>query len=308
MFLAFTRWRASITRTDSSGGGVVIGVSPPAHLAQWFEAAALTYYGAAGSQVPGGVVFTGARRAYQFGLISPTGAVLVGLCPRLVYGDAAVAQGIWRGVLLAARAAASNDQHNVVIACPTYAAAVAVRGAARRLGVTARVRDTATSGAVEFATEDFETMLAEAGVSATTTGEAIAELSGASGAPTRAAHQAARRKTPSTRPGNRHSLAQVNQARAVETSARRRAELLWAIEVLGEHAIAAHLLATARLCLDNPDLSIAGLAEQAPWDTNKDTIAGQLRRLIATAKKATHHHDTYTGPAAELTVPEAVAL
>ena len=180
MFLAFTRWRASITRADSSGGGVVIGVSPPAHLAQWFSAAALAYYGAAGSQVPGGVVFTGARRAYQFGLISPTGAVLVGLCPRLVYGDAAVAQGIWRGVLLAARAAASNDQHNVVIACPTYAAAVAVRGAARRLGVTAGVRDTATagvrdtatSGAVEFATEDFETMLAEAGVSATTTGEA----------------------------------------------------------------------------------------------------------------------------------------
>ncbi|UQX10731.1 DNA-binding protein WhiA [Candidatus Mycobacterium methanotrophicum] len=211
-----------------------------------------------------GVSGDGESLARRAGLLDAHGRLVRGLPAQLVGGQIA-AEAVWRGAFLAC---GSLDERAIRLDCPTPEAALALVGAARRLGVRARARD---AGGVDRVTvrgrEHIALLLARIGA-----GETVRALQ------QRWAVRGARPRQPG-------EFAGANQARATQAAADTAARARRALEILGDGA-PAQLVQAARLRIEHQQVPLGQLGRLADPPLSKDTISGQLRRLLALADRA----------------------
>lgn len=208
----------------------------------------------------------GESLARQVGLVRPDGRRVSGLPVQVVAGATCDCEAAWRGAFLAAGSLTPAGRSMVLeIACPGFETALALAGAARRLGVPAKTREVRGADRVTIRGCDaIVAMLTRMG-----------------------AHQAAlaceappRPSAPSLRAAA--NMESANQRRCEEAAETARARALRALEILGQDA-PEHLLAAGELRVRYRLISLTLLAQAADPPLSKDALAGRIRRLIAKA-------------------------
>ncbi|HUR51723.1 MAG TPA: DNA-binding protein WhiA [Mycobacteriales bacterium] len=220
--------------------------------------------------------------ARQTGLIDGHGRPVRGLPPAVVSGGTCDAAAAWRGAFLAHGSLTEPGRSSSLeVSCPGPEAALALVGAARRLGVQAKARE--VRGVDRVVVRD---------------GDAIAVLLTRLGA-----HEALmawedrrmRREVRAT--ANRlANFDDANLRRSARAAVAAGARVARALEILGEDA-PEHLLSAGRLRLEHSNASLEELGALADPPMTKDAVAGRIRRLLAMADKR----------AADLGVPDTEA-
>lgn len=220
--------------------------------------------------------------ARQTGLVDGNGRPVRGLPPAVVSGGTCDAAAAWRGAFLAHGSLTEPGRSSSLeISCPGPEAALALVGAARRLGVQAKARE--VRGVDRVVIRD---------------GDAIAVLLTRLGA-----HQALlawedrrmRREVRAT--ANRlANFDDANLRRSARAAVASGARVERAFEILGPD-VPDHLRQAGELRLAHKQSSLEELGQIADPPLTKDAVAGRIRRLLATADKR----------AAELGVPDTEA-
>lgn len=207
------------------------------------------------------------------GLIDRAGRPIRGLSPRLVSGDLGVAKATWRGAFMARGSLSQPGRSgSLEVTCPGPEAALALVGAARRLGVSAKSRQ--VRGQDRVVVRD---------------GEQISQLLTAMGALRAQEIWEKNRETNQVR-GSVNRLANFDDAnlrRSARAAVAAGARVRRAFEILGED-IPAHLLQAGKLRLQHKEASLEELGQRADPPLTKDAVAGRIRRLLAMADKAAH--------------------
>jgi len=208
--------------------------------------------------------------ARQVGLIDGHGRPVRGLPPAVVSGGLCDAAAAWRGAFLAHGSLTEPGRSSSLeISCPGPEAALALVGAARRLGVQAKARE--VRGVDRVVVRD---------------GDAIAVLLTRLGA-----HEALiawedrrmRREVRAT--ANRlANFDDANLRRSARAAVAAGARVQRALEILGDEA-PDHLLAAGRLRMEHANASLEELGALADPPMTKDAVAGRIRRLLAMADK-----------------------
>lgn len=216
------------------------------------------------------IVSGGESLARQTGLLDQRGRPVRGLPPHIVSGSEPDIEACWRGALLVSGSLADPARSAALeVACPGPEAALALVGAARRLGVAAKSRE--VRGADRVVIRD---------------ADAILEMLTIVGAPTIGAQWRTLRaerelRAPSSRLANFDDANQRRSARAAVTAA---ARVSRALEILGDQA-PDHLAAAGRLRIKHGDVSLEELGALSDPPLTKDAIAGRIRRLLSIADK-----------------------
>lgn len=213
----------------------------------------------------------GAVLARQVGLVDPAGRWVRGL-PMWLVGGQRAPEAVWRGAFLASGRLGARGR-SCEVGCPSVEAAVALVGAARRLGVRAKARQAGGVDSVTVAGADVVTLLARMGAH-----NASAELG-------RQHARSAVRRT-----GN---FSAANQARSAQAAADTAAQARRALDILGDTA-PQHLVAAAMLRIEHPDAPLQQLGRLADPPVSKDTISGQIRRLLRLAERRLVEHQAET--------------
>lgn len=217
------------------------------------------------------VVENAATLARLTGLIDRAGRPVRGLSPRLVSGALEVSKATWRGAFMARGSLTQPGRSgSLEITCPGPEAALALVGAARRLGVNAKSRQ--VRGLDRVVVRD---------------GEQISKLLEVMGASRAQAVWDKNRQTNQVR-GSVNRLANFDDAnlrRSARAAVAAGARVRRAFEILGED-IPAHLLQAGRLRLQYKEASLEELGQKANPPLTKDAVAGRIRRLLAMADKA----------------------
>lgn len=212
----------------------------------------------------------GAVLARQTGLLDARGRPVRGMPPAVVGGSAVDAAAAWRGAFLARGTLTEPGRSSALeLSCPGPEVALAMVGAARRLGVPSKARE--ARGTDRVVLRD---------------GDAISALLTKMGA-----HQTvlsweekrARREVRATA----HRLANFDDAnlrRSARAAVAAGQRVERALEILGDDA-PEHLRAAGRLRLEHRQASLEELGQQADPPLTKDAIAGRIRRLLAMADK-----------------------
>lgn len=221
------------------------------------------------------------------GLLGGSGAVRGLPPPLVVLGTAPQAAAVWRAVLLTADSritCTAKRGPSLVVSCPNAVLALALAGAARRVGVRARTA----------VLHDHDRVL----VSGT---DNIAALLNALGIPD-AAHRCEQRLLAAAdEDAATHPLRTNNHNRTVTAGRRGAAHAQRALDILGE-SIRPDLREIAELRIADPHATLTEIGARCDPPLNKNTAVGRLRRLLATADRHAHHHSvpdtrTSTGPA-----------
>ncbi len=208
------------------------------------------------------------------GLVDQAGRRVRGLPPVVVSGGDCDAVAAWRGAFLAkGLLSESGGSCSMEVAVPGPEAALALVGAARRLGVPAASRQ--VRGAERVAVRDSDAITALLG-----------QL-GASAGVLAWQQRQLRRQVPSSTIA---SLETANQRRIAHAAATGVARVQAAMGLLQDEA-PEHLLAAGRLRLEHPQASLEELGAFADPPMTKDAVAGRLRRLLSHADR----HVTVTG-------------
>ncbi len=208
------------------------------------------------------------------GLVDQAGRRVRGLPPVVVSGGDCDAAAAWRGAFLAkGLLSESGGSCSLEVAVPGPEAALALVGAARRLGVPAGSRQ--VRGAERVAVRDSDAITALLG-----------QL-GASAGVLAWQQRQLRRQVPSSTIA---SFETANQRRIAHAAATGVARVQAAMGLLHDEA-PEHLLAAGRLRLEHPQASLEELGAFADPPMTKDAVAGRLRRLLAVADR----HATVTG-------------
>ncbi|NCD18663.1 MAG: DNA-binding protein WhiA [Actinobacteria bacterium] len=217
------------------------------------------------------VVQDGAGLARQAGLIDNRGRPVRGLPPQIVAASLGDAAAAWRGAFLAHGSLTEPGRSGALeVTCPGPEAALALVGAARRMGVPAKARE--VRGVDRVVVRD---------------GEAIAALLIRMGAMDTVLVWEERRLRREVR-GNANRLANFDDAnlrRSARAAVAAGARVERAMEILGEENIPDHLLEAGRLRLANKSASLEELGQLSDPALTKDAVAGRIRRLLAMADK-----------------------
>jgi DNA-binding protein WhiA len=208
--------------------------------------------------------------ARQTGLIDSSGRPVHGLPPVVVSGRLDVCEAAWRGALLAHGSLTEPGRSCALeVTAPGPEAALALVGAARRLGIVAKARE--VRGVDRVVIRD---------------GDAISGLLTRLGA-----HQAVisweerrmRREVRAT--ANRlANFDDANLRRSAAAAVAASARVSRAFEILGED-LPEHLAEAGRLRISHGQASLEELGSLADPPMTKDAIAGRIRRLLAMADK-----------------------
>ena len=220
------------------------------------------------------VVRDGESLARQTGLLDRLGRPVRGLPPHVVSGGVCDAEAAWRGAFLAHGSLTdSGPAPALEITSPGPEAALALIGAARRLGVTAKTRQ--IRGVDQVVVRDEDT---------------IVGLLTRLGAPRSALawHQHRLRRPVRTTINQPATFADANQRRIAQAAAEMVARVQRALEMLGED-IPEHLLVAGRLRVQHHQASLAELGQLADPPMTKDAIAGRIRRLLVLSNNHAHH-------------------
>lgn len=224
----------------------------------------------------------GEALARQTGLVDGRGRPVRGLPPKVVGGRVCDAEAAWRGAFLAHGSLTEPGRSSSLeITCPGPESALALVGAARRLGLSAKARE--VRGVDRVVLRD---------------GDAIAAMLtrlGAHDAVLAWEERRMRREVRAT--ANRlANFDDANLRRSARAAVAAGARVQRALEILGED-IPDHLRTAGELRVQHKQASLEELGRLADPPMTKDAVAGRIRRLLAMADKR----------AAELGIPDTEA-
>lgn len=216
------------------------------------------------------VVDGGEVLARQTGIVDGSGRPVRGLPPAIVNGGMCDVESAWRGAFLAHGSLTEPGRSSSLeITCPGPEAALALVGAARRLGIGAKSRE--VRGVDRVVIRD---------------GDAIGAMLTRLGAHESVLAWEERRMRREVR-ATANRLANFDDAnlrRSARAAVAAGARVQRALEILGED-VPEHLLMAGRLRLEHQQASLEELGGLADPPMTKDAIAGRIRRLLALADK-----------------------
>lgn len=219
------------------------------------------------------VVKEGEALARQTGLIDGRGRPVRGLPPTVVSGATCDAEAAWRGAFLAHGSLTEPGRSSALeITCPGPEAALALVGAARRLGIASKARE--VRGVDRVVVRD---------------GDAIGALLTRLGAHESVLAWEERRMRREVR-ATANRLANFDDAnlrRSARAAVAAAARVTRALEILGDE-VPDHLLEAGRLRIEHGQASLEELGSLANSPMTKDAVAGRIRRLLAMADKRAH--------------------
>lgn len=216
------------------------------------------------------VVQEGESLARQTGLIDQRGRPVRGLPPKVVNGSTCDAEAAWRGAFLAHGSLTEPGRSSAMeVTCPGPEAALALVGAARRLGIQAKAREVRGVDRVVIRDGDaIGAMLTRLGAH-----EAVLEWE----------ERRMRREVRAT--ANRlANFDDANLRRSARAAVAAGSRVERALEILGEE-VPDHLAEAGRLRLEHKQASLEELGQLAVPPMTKDAVAGRIRRLLAMADK-----------------------
>ena len=224
----------------------------------------------------------GESLARQTGLLDNRGRPVRGLPPQVVSAGIGEAEAAWRGAFLAHGSLTEPGRSSALeVTCPGPEAALALVGAARRLGISAKARE--VRGIDRVVIRD---------------GDAISAMLTRLGAHETMLVWEERRVRREVR-GTANRLANFDDAnlrRSARAAVAAGARVERAFEILGEE-LPEHLRQAGELRLAHKEASLEELGKLADPQLTKDAVAGRIRRLLATADKR----------AADLGIPDTEA-
>ena len=212
----------------------------------------------------------GEALARQTGLLDGRGRPVRGLPPQVVSGSVCDAESAWRGAFLAHGSLTEPGRSSALeITCPGPEAALALVGAARRMGIAAKARE--VRGVDRVVVRD---------------GDAIGALLTRLGAhDARLAWEERRMRREVRATANRlANFDDANMRRSARAAVAAGARVQRALEILGED-IPDHLRVAGELRLAHKQASLEELGGLADPPMTKDAVAGRIRRLLAMADK-----------------------
>ncbi|MDQ3431736.1 MAG: DNA-binding protein WhiA [Actinomycetota bacterium] len=216
------------------------------------------------------VVDAGELLARQTGLVDGRGRPVRGLPPQVVSGSTCDAEAAWRGAFIAHGSLTEPGRSSALeVTCPGPEAALALVGAARRLGVGSKARE--VRGVDRVVIRD---------------GDAIGALLTRLGAHESLLAWEERRMRREVR-ATANRLANFDDAnlrRSARAAVASGARVERALELLRDD-LPEHLAEAGRLRLEHRQASLEELGALADPPMTKDAVAGRLRRLLAMADK-----------------------
>lgn len=212
----------------------------------------------------------GESLARQTGLLDMRGRPVRGLPAQVVGGSVADAEAAWRGAFLAHGSLTEPGRSSALeVSCPGPEAALALVGAARRLGVSAKARE--VRGIDRVVVRD---------------GEAIGTLLTRMGAQdTRLVWEERRMRREVRATANRlANFDDANLRRSARAAVAAAARVERALEILGD-TVPDHLSAAGQLRVAHRQASLEELGRLADPPMTKDAVAGRIRRLLSMADR-----------------------
>lgn len=216
------------------------------------------------------VVRGGQSLARQTGLVDRHGHPIRGLPRQVVSGSTCDAEATWRGAFLAHGSLTEPGRSmSLEVTCPGPETALALVGAARRLGITAKARDArGVDRVVVRDGDDIVALLTRLGAHESVLGWEERRM---------------RREVKAT--ANRlANFDDANLRRSARAAVAAGARARRALEILGDGA-PSHLVAAGRLRMENPQVNLEELGQLADPPMTKDAIAGRIRRLLSMADR-----------------------
>src|SRR6476646_889267 len=216
------------------------------------------------------VIKDGEALARQTGLIDSRGRPARGLPAQVVSGGLCDCIAAWRGAFLAHGSLTEPGRSMALeVTCPGTEAALALVGAARRLGISSKAREVRNIDRVVIRD-----------------GDAIGALLTRLGAHESLLAWEERRMRREVR-ATANRLANFDDAnlrRSARAAVAAGARVDRALEILGDE-VPEHLAAAGRLRRDHKQASLEELGSLADPPLTKDAVAGRIRRLLAMADK-----------------------
>ncbi len=216
------------------------------------------------------VVKDGEALARQTGLLDLRGRPVRGLPAQVVGGNVGDSEAAWRGAFLAHGSLTEPGRSSALeVSCPGPEAALALVGAARRLGVSAKARE--VRGIDRVVVRD---------------GEAIGTLLTRMGAKnSRLVWEERRMRREVRATANRlANFDDANLRRSARAAVAAAARVERALEILGD-TVPDHLSAAGRLRVQHREASLEELGRLADPVMTKDAVAGRIRRLLSMADR-----------------------
>ncbi|WP_439691648.1 DNA-binding protein WhiA [Curtobacterium sp. SP.BCo] len=232
------------------------------------------------------VLEAGETLARQTGLMDARRRPVRGLPNRLTTGNREDLAAIWRGAFLASGTLTDPGRAAALeVTCPGNEAAMALVGAASRLGIAAKGRE--VRGVHRVVIRD---------------GEAIGQMLTVMGAArTTAEWEEMRQRREVRATANRLvNFDDANLRRSAQAAVAACARVERALEILADE-VPDHLKYAGSLRLQHRDASLDELGQHADPPMTKDAIAGRIRRLLAMADKKASDLGI---PGTEASVPE----
>src|SRR5437868_8818106 len=225
------------------------------------------------------VVKDGEALARQTGLLDVRGRPVRGLPPHVVSANMCCAVAAWRGAFLAHGSLTEPGRSCALeITCPGPESALALVGAARRIGVSAKARE--VRGVDRVVVRDGDAI----GIMLTKLGAHDSVLAWEERRMRREVRATANRLA---------NFDDANLRRSARAAVAAGARVDRALEILGDEA-PDHLLQAGKLRLEHKQASLEELGALSDPVMTTDAVAGRIRRLLAMADKR----------AAELGVPD----
>ena len=212
----------------------------------------------------------GEALARQTGLLDMRGRPVRGLPAQVVGGNVTDAEAAWRGAFLAHGSLTEPGRSSALeVSCPGPEAALALVGAARRLGVSAKARE--VRGSDRVVVRD---------------GDAIGALLTRMGAQdTRLTWEERRMRREVRATANRlANFDDANLRRSARAAVAAAARVERALEILGD-TVPDHLAAAGKLRVEHRQASLEELGRLADPPMTKDAVAGRIRRLLSMADR-----------------------
>lgn len=216
------------------------------------------------------VVEGGAALARQTGIVDASGRPVRGLPPAIIAGGVGECEAAWRGAFLAHGSLTEPGRSSSLeVTCPGPEAALALVGAARRLGISAKSRE--VRGVDRVVIRD---------------GDAIGAMLTRLGAhESMMAWEERRMRREVRATANRlANFDDANLRRSARAAVAAGARVHRALEILSDE-VPGHLAVAGRLRLEHQQASLEELGALADPPMTKDAIAGRIRRLLALADK-----------------------
>lgn len=206
----------------------------------------------------------------RVGLVTRSGHAVVGLPPQIISGSISDAEAAWRGAFLAAGQLSDPGRTSgLEVACPCQEASLALVGCARRLGLSAKPKE--TRGVEKVVIRD---------------GEAVGALLSRMGAhKTRLVWDQKRARREARPLGNRlANFDDANLRRSARAAVAAAARVERAMTILGDD-VPDHLAQAGQLRVQHRQASLEELGRLADPQMTKDAVAGRIRRLLHMADK-----------------------